>query len=138
MRPHWVPHVLYGPCFGVTANFLPINKLQVASGRFISDLDRQSYFCVLGSDRARKLQKAGLNDPLGKKVKAGDYVLTIVGVLEPVPVGTGMRPFGINNSILIPISTAGRMLKSAELSNVMARMVPNAHYKTAEAEISAV
>jgi len=127
---------IFGPCMGVTGAFRDLNKIKVKQGRFISDLDAFAYFCVLGDERAAGLGSFGLHEPVGKKLKVGDHIFTIVGVLERLPGGGGMRPHGVNDAVLIPIKTATRIVENAEISNIMARMTPGFHNTTAGAEIS--
>jgi len=126
----------YGPMMGVTRSFAAINKMPVLAGRFISDFDEFSYFCVLGSAKAAKLERIGLRDPVGKKLRAGDHIYTIIGVLDHVPQG-GMRPFGLNDSIFIPISTATRIVERAEITDVMARMKTGVRSENVKNEINA-
>jgi putative ABC transport system permease protein len=120
---------------GVTASFKDINKIPVTGGRFISDLDAYSYFCVLGEKKAEKLRTTGMVDPIGKKIKVGQHIFMIIGTLGKVPEG-GMRPYGINEGILIPITTATRIVEGAEIVDIIARTGPGVHHKKAEAEIT--
>jgi putative ABC transport system permease protein len=127
---------VFGPCMGVTGSFQDLNKIEMKQGRFISDLDAFAYFCVLGDERAARLRSLGLHEPVGKKLKVGDHIFTVVGVLERLPGGGGMRPHGVNDSVLIPIKTAVRIVENAEISNIMARMMPGFHNTTAQAQIT--
>ncbi len=125
----------HGSVLGVTESFQELNKIRIKEGRFISDLDRYSYFCVLGAEIASKFVEAGMQaDLIGKKIKAGNHILTIIGVLEYTSFG-GMRPWGINEGILIPITTAERFIEGGEISNIMARMTEGAHHLAARDEI---
>ena len=127
---------VFGPCMGVTGSFQDLNKIRVKQGRFISDLDAFAYFCVLGDERAAKLSALGLSEPVGKKLKVGNHIFTVIGVLERVPGGGGMRPHGLNDAIFITIRTATRIVERAEISNIMARMMPGFHNTTAQAQIT--
>jgi len=127
---------IYSPCIGVTHSFKDLNKINVEKGRFISDLDHFSPFCTIGKELAEKLAKLGLSDPIGKKIKANDYLFTIIGILENVPTG-GMRPYGINDGIMIPITTASRSVENAEINDITIRMKPNVHHTTAKKELTA-
>jgi putative ABC transport system permease protein len=114
-----------------------LNKLKVSQGRFISDLDGRSYYCVLGSTRAKKLADLGLRDPVGQKLKAFGYIFTIVGVLAKVPSGGGLRPFGINQAIFIPLMNAERLFKPLGIPYIVAQMSAEAHHTVAQKEITA-
>lgn len=127
---------VFGPCMGVTGSFQDLNKIQVHQGRFISDLDGFAYFAVLGNEKAARLAELGLREPVGKKFKLGDYIFKVVGVLERLPGGGGMRPHGINDSVLVPINTATRIVENAEISTIMARMTPGFHNTEAQVQIA--
>lgn len=124
------------PVIGVTKSFQDLNKIRVKEGRFISDLDIFRHLCVLGDKKATKLRTVGLKQPVGKMLKVGDHILTIVGVLENVPQGE-MQPYGINGSIIVPITTATRIIEKAEITGIIAKMMPGADHAMVKKEILA-
>lgn len=111
-----------GP-MGVTASFLAINKLSIREGRFLSDLDEQSRFCVIGSQVAAELQKKGADPVVGSKIRIGDNLFTVIGVTSEVPQG-GMRRFEPNEMIYLHITTSLRVFANAEISSITARVSP--------------
>jgi len=124
-----------GPLLGVTESFQDLNKIKIKKGRFISDLDKYSYFCVLGGEMAAKLVGSGMQGELiGKRIRAGNHIFTIIGILEYTSFG-GMRPWGINEGMMIPITTAKRFIEGGEIGNIMARMTEGAHHLKAQDEI---
>ena len=106
---------------GVTASFFDLNKLTVRQGRALSDLDQYRYFCVVGSELADFMQKNGISPILGARVAGGDRSYIVVGVLDKTAEG-GLRPYGINRAILVPLSTALRSFQNAEINTIMARV----------------
>ncbi len=124
----------YVRIFGVTSSFKKINKLSIKKGRFISELDGMSYYCVLGSEKANQLNFEKTNNLIGKKIKINKHLFTIIGILNSVPMG-GMRPYGINRAVFMPIITLKRIIPDAEISDILVKIVPNAHYTIAEKEI---
>ena len=118
---------------GAPAALADLDKLRVASGRLISDLDRRRYFCVVGAGVAQALREAGFERIVGETVRMEGAVYTVVGVLEHIP--RGMRRYGPDRSVFIPISTARRVLPSPEIRHVSARMSPGAHHVAAVREV---
>lgn len=116
---------------GVTAAFFELNKLSVAEGRALSDLDRNRYFCVVGTELADFL-RAGRGGPLpGSRISAEGRVFTVIGVLDKTAEG-GLRPYGLNRAMIVPIATAVRTFPYAEIQTAMARVattVPSARIK---------
>jgi len=106
---------------GVTESFLAINKLRVKSGRFLSDLDEQSQFCVVGSGVSREIERRGVASAVGERIRVGDNIFTVIGVINDVPEG-GMRRFDANTSVFVHITTVLRMSKDAEINAVTARV----------------
>lgn len=124
-----------GP-MGVTASFLEINKLTMRKGRFLSDLDEQSRYCVIGSMVAAELQKRGATQLLGSRIRLGDNLFTVIGVTNEVPQG-GMRRFEPNEMIYLHITTGLRVFNNAEISSITARVTPGTSNNAARDQIMA-
>ncbi len=116
----------YVNIFGVTASFFSINRLKIASGRAVTDLDRYSPFCVIGSEMADKLKTADRSRIIGTEIKLGDNIFTIAGLMAPVPDGGGMRPPNLNKAVLIHATTASRAYPNNKITSIIARVRPGA------------
>jgi len=121
---------------GVTASFLDINKLTIREGRFLSDLDQQSQYCVIGSQVADELTRLGARPLLGAKIRVGTNLLTVIGITSEVSAG-GMRRFEPNEMIYVHITTGLRIFTNADLSSVMARVSPGASNDQAREQLAA-
>ncbi|GAI41459.1 unnamed protein product, partial [marine sediment metagenome] len=88
---------------GTTPEFQQLYEFDIASGRYISEIDiaRRDMVVVLGSKTAEDL--FGSNDPVGQQVKMRDKRFTVIGVLEP----RGMSSFGFSwdEMVITPITT---------------------------------
>ena len=118
---------------GAPGALADLDKLRVASGRHLSDLDRRRYFCVVGAGVAEALREAGFERIVGETVRLAGAVYAVVGVLEHS--SRGMRRYGPDHSVFIPISTAWRVLPGPEIRNVSARMGPGAHHVAAVQDV---
>ncbi len=107
---------------GVTGSFFNINKLHLKEGRTITDLDENRYFCVIGADLAHIIGNSGVNHIIGSNFTLGKRIFTIVGVLERITEGGGMRPYGINRAALVPITSARRSFDRPDIDMFMARV----------------
>jgi putative ABC transport system permease protein len=121
---------------GVTASFLDVNKLTMQRGRFLSDLDEQSRYCVVGSLIAEELQKKGADQLIGSKLRIGDNLYTVIGVTSAVPQG-GMRRFEPNEMIYIHITTSLRVFGNTEISSISARVSPGTTNNAARDQVMA-
>jgi len=99
---------------GVTADYSMIQKQDVQQGRYISDVDsdfRQSV-AVIGSYIAGELFEG--EDPVGQSIKFQNRVFTVVGVLQEL---NGSQQGTEDDQIIIPVSTAQRVLRNAYIRN---------------------
>jgi putative ABC transport system permease protein len=88
---------------GTTPEFQQLYDFEIASGRYISEIDiaKRAVVVVLGSKTAEDL--FGSDDPVGQQVKIKDKRFTVIGVLEP----RGVSSFGISwdEMVITPITT---------------------------------
>jgi putative ABC transport system permease protein len=95
---------------GVTQDYLAMNALTLAHGRFINAVDNDTYrnVCVLGSQLAEKLFP--FSSPLGKAVRVGPrHYYQVVGVTNyrapSAGVGTSLAAEDFNRDCYIPLVT---------------------------------
>lgn len=118
---------------GATAGFADLNRLTLAEGRFVSRLDRGQHFCTVGAGIADMLRKGARGALVGRSVRVGGTVFTIVGVLAPV--ATGQRSFDVNRAVVIPIDLSARVMPDKTLRDIMARTSPDTDYREATKQI---
>jgi putative ABC transport system permease protein len=90
---------------GDTPSVKDVNGLDLAEGRFFTDMDlqRAANVTVLGSDTADQLFP-GI-DPVGKEITAGGMLFTVVGVLEKQKQAFGGGKNPEDNKAIFPITT---------------------------------
>lgn len=95
---------------GVTASYLSVSTVEIASGRFLSEEDERSgaRVVVLGSDLVSDL--FGSEEPLGQEVRIGGDLFTVVGVLKA---SGGNRFFSNDTTAYTPLSIAQARLFAA-------------------------
>jgi len=106
---------------GVTGDFQNLFKIPMVQGRFISDLDGSSNYCVLGDAKAQWLAEQGVTDPVGTQIVYGGKLYTVVGVAGAVPGGT-FSPYEINDGVMIPLAAALRQPDRPQINVCGARM----------------
>lgn len=87
---------------GTEQNDMHINNTYPEFGRFINDIDveRVRYVCVIGKGVANEFFPE--TDPLGRKIKIGNFDFKIIGVLPAIGQFFGQN---LDNQIIIPVST---------------------------------
>jgi len=109
--------------FGVTQSFISVNELKIEEGRFLSDLDRLSYYAVVGHGIAEFMrQKVAGESLIGQQLKIGERLFTVIGSLEH---STNQNlNVDLNYAILTHLTTQIRLDKSLEIQNMRIRVGP--------------
>ena len=119
---------------GTSASLPGLAKLRVSEGRFISDLDEASRHVVIGHQLMLSLRKAGVDEALGARLRIGDGLFTVVGVLAASPPNamTSMDP---DHSAVVPLALAWRMSRDPAPSQLLARVGPGVDNNLAMAQV---
>jgi putative ABC transport system permease protein len=107
---------------GTTAEYLPIRRLVMASGRFLTSLEAEAGGAemVLGTKAAREV--FGIENPLGRTVRMGGWRFRVVGVLEPKG---RMGGFDMDDIALIPVATAMKVFNRSSLFRILVEVRPD-------------
>lgn len=109
---------------GSTQSLASAIAIKIQVGRFISDLDKYAKYAVIGNQVFKNLNIPTFEDPIGKQIKLGTDVFTIIGVTEPWRENSFFNQ-DINNSIIIPIQTARLLSKYSTIDNMVLRLKEN-------------
>ncbi len=120
---------------GVSSEFMRLQRLDLAMGRFLpeSDRDRGSAVVVLGRTVAREI--FGVENPLGATVRIGGWRMRVIGVLAERGRKLGIQ---IDESIYVPTATAMRMANTRSVSQIMVELFPKVDLVLAIDEIKAL
>ncbi len=123
---------------GVSGSFMAVNRLRLAAGRFVSDLDRGRYFAVVGYEAAEAMRRAGAGEVVGRTLEIGEWLYTVIGALEDTPESYAL-PYSVNanRSVFVPIATARRVEPHRSVELVIARSAPGVHHAEAARDIRA-
>lgn len=120
----------------VTPTMNGVLGLSVAEGRLLREIDDCVAVTVLGSQLAQGLSAPGEAAGPGGQVFMGGYGFTVVGVLEPVPL-QALSPFDYDNTALIPLGCARRIMPNDGASGALIRLKPDADTAAAVARYTA-
>ena len=125
-----------GSVQGVTGAFASVNRLSLQAGRFVSRLDADRRFCVVGAAVADAMRRGGTGRILGETLEVEETLFTVVGALEP-RTETYAIPLHVeaDKSVFVPIAAAGRTTEDPAIDVVVARSSPGVGYRTAAARI---
>jgi putative ABC transport system permease protein len=122
---------------GVTPAYADVKGLDVASGSFISDRDdsANAQVVVLGATLAEDLFGEEV-DPVGQRVRSGNMLLTVIGVLE----AKGTSGFtNVDSAAIVPLSTSARYVTGSEyLSSITLTVTDEEQMTTAENSVESI
>lgn len=119
-------HELSGTVLGVTDSFARVVHIEMAQGRFISELDGYGFYCVVGDALYQAIKKYTFSDPIGQQLQVGKNIFTIIGVAKPWPENSFVYA-SIDTAVMIPLLASTTMNKYATINNVILRLAPNSN-----------
>ena len=101
---------------GTTADFAPIRRVEIASGRFLPAQDprRARPVCVLGETIAREL--FGRVPALGQTLRLGDHRCRVIGVLGSTGRSLDVQ---LDELVLVPVALAQALFDTPALFRVL-------------------
>lgn len=117
---------------GATQNLANLVNIRIKQGRFISDLDKAQYFCVLGKGLLGKLN---MFSPLGERIKVGDNIFSIIGVADEWVENSFFRQ-NINESLIIPLNTITAISPSTNLNSLILQLKNQANIDAVKTDIN--
>ncbi len=122
-----------GQVLGATQNLADIVKIKLKSGRFVSFLDQNSFFCVVGNDIGVKISALGI-DPINQQIKVGNSLFTIIGVMEPWEPNLFLFA-DLNQGIIIPLQLSLLVNKQTEIQNILIQTSPKSSLNTVKDQL---
>ena len=117
-----------------TASWLEMYRARVEDGRFISELDREQPYCVVGANVAAQLRRLGADEVVGESLLLNrEVVLTVIGVLARSNSST--PEFRVDDVMLVTMPNAARRFASPFVRNVGARIRAGVHHLDAVQQI---
>lgn len=109
------------PVVGATESLADVIHISIKSGRFISDLDKNQHFAVLGNELLKKINSINL---MGQHIRVGNAIFTIIGIANPWPENTIVGQ-NINNAVIIPFKSLEGVVSRVQLDTVLLRLNEN-------------
>jgi putative ABC transport system permease protein len=116
---------------GTISSHKSMSRLHIKDGRFISPLDSNKPYVVVGAATFDEKELKGGSDKLvGSVIRLNNRPYTIIGTLKKTT-----HDWFANHSVIMPISTAARHLRLKHVNYVLARMRPNVDFRVATEEV---
>ncbi|KTD18747.1 ABC transporter permease [Legionella lansingensis] len=113
--------ILQGAVIGADESLANIIHIQLARGHFVSFVESFEHFCVIGDGLAKQLQDIHFDDPIGKQLRIGQALYTIIGVAQPWK-ENGFFNEDINQAVIIPIAGVALISKENKINNAILQL----------------
>lgn len=110
--------VMQGAIIGADDALASIIHIELSAGHFISFVDSYEHFCVIGEDLANQIKQISLDSPIGKQLRIGHALYTIIGVAKHWK-ENGFFNEDINRAVIIPIAGINLVSKDAKINNAV-------------------
>lgn len=128
-------NAINGMILGVTENFEELVKLKLTAGRYVSIIDKYSFYCVIGHNIYNELKKMTTDNLIGQQLQIGKHIFVIVGIADSWPENSFVYA-NIDNSILIPILASLVISKYSSINNIIFHLTPSANLADVEEKIT--
>lgn len=115
---------LQGVIIGADESLAKIINIHLSSGHFVSFVELFEQFCVIGDGLAKQLKQVSLDEPLGKQLRVGQALYTIIGIASPWQ-ENGFFNEDINQAAIIPIAGMPLVSKGSRISNAILLLKPD-------------
>lgn len=116
--------VMQGVVIGADEHLAGIVHVTLSQGHFVSFLESFEHFCVIGDGLARQIKEITMDDPIGKQLRIGQSLYTIIGVAEHWK-ENGFFNEDINQAAIIPIAGITLVSKDAKINNAVILLKPD-------------
>lgn len=115
---------MQGAIIGADEHLAEIVKIKLAEGHFVSFVESYEHFCVIGDGLAQQIKRISFDDPIGKQLRIGHSLYTIIGVAERWK-ENGFFNEDINQAAIVPLAGMSQISKEAKISNAVLELKPD-------------
>lgn len=116
--------LMQGVVIGADENLSSIVHVTLTQGHFVSFLASFEHFCVIGDGLARQIKAISMDDPVGKQLRIGQSLYTIIGIADRWK-ENGFFNEDINQAAIIPLAGISLVNKEAKINNAVILLKPD-------------
>lgn len=116
--------LMQGVVIGADQELASIIHIQLAQGHFVSFVAAYEHYCVIGAGLASQMRQISLDDPIGKQIRVGQALYTIIGVAKQWK-ENGFFNEDVNQAVLIPLAGINLVSKDARINNAVLVLKPD-------------
>ncbi|MGC1183323.1 ABC transporter permease [Legionella sp.] len=115
---------MQGAIIGADEHLAKIVNIKLAQGHFVSFVDFFEHYCVIGDNLAQQIKQISFDDPIGKQVRIGQSLYTIIGVAKHWK-ENGFFNEDVNQAVIIPLAGMSLISKDAKINNAVLQLNPD-------------
>lgn len=116
--------IMQGVVIGADEHLAEIIKINLAEGHFVSFVASFEHYCVIGDGLAQQIKQISFDDPIGKQLRIGQSLYTIIGVAERWK-ENGFFNEDINQAAIIPLAGMTAVSKDSKINNAVLELKPD-------------
>lgn len=116
--------VMQGVVIGADEHLADIVHIELAQGYFVSFLESFEHFCVIGYGLSEQIKQLTQDDPLGKQLKIGRALYTIIGIAKPWKENAFFNE-DINQAAIVPLGGIRLVSKDAKINSAVLLLKPD-------------
>ncbi len=116
--------LMQGVVIGADEHLAQVIRIKLARGHFVSFVESFEHYCVIGDGLAQQIKTMSLDDPIGKQLRIGSSLYTIIGVAQHWKENSFFNE-DINQAAIIPLAGISLVSKDAKINNAVLELKPN-------------
>lgn len=109
---------MQGAIIGADEHLADIIHVHLAQGHFVSFVESFEHYCVIGYGLAEQIKQISLDNPIGKQIRIGQSLYTIIGIAEQWK-ENGFFNEDLNQSVVIPLGGIRLISKDTKINNAV-------------------
>lgn len=118
--------LLKGVIIGADESLADIIHIDLTEGFFVSFVQSFEHYCVIGANLAQQIQSNSGESPMGKQIKIGQALYTVIGIAKPWKENVFFNE-DVNQAVIIPIAGIALVKKDATINNVVLQLNLHIH-----------
>lgn len=116
--------LMQGVVIGADEDLPSIINIKLTQGNFVSFVASYEHYCVIGAGLAQQMREMSQDDPIGKQVRVGRVLYTIIGVAQSWK-ENGFFNEDVNQAVILPLAGISMVNKDAKINNAVVLLKPD-------------
>jgi putative ABC transport system permease protein len=115
---------MQGAIIGADESLASVIRINLFRGHFVSFVESFEHYCVIGDGLAQQIKEISMDDPIGKQLRIGKSLYTIIGLAKPWK-ENGFFNEDLNQAVIIPLAGISLVSKDAKINNAIILLKPD-------------